>query len=73
MSLIVIWQYPWNVSSKVVKYDPPYFSNLAKSLNILGIWPNPWVKQGFGQIAERFRDLAKSLVWQSYCNIYIYR
>ena len=47
-----------------------HFSNLAKSLDILGIWPNPWVKQGFGQIAESFRDLAKSLVWQSYCNIY---
>ena len=42
-----------------------------KSLNILGISWNPLTKPGFHEITEMFRDFMKSLVSQSYCNIYI--
>ena len=41
-----------------------------KSLNILGISSNPSPNQGFHEITEMFRDFTKSLVSQSYCNIY---
>ena len=50
--------------------DPPIFKDLVKLLDIKG--PNPWVKQEFDRFPESFRDLTKSLVWHSYCNIYIY-
>ena len=55
-----------------MKFLLEYFRNFLKLLKILGISLNHWPNQEFREITEIFRNFAKLLVTQLYCNIYIF-